>query len=543
MTAVTPTQTTPVTRLPLLLTALAITAANFMNVLDLTIAVVAVPSISGTLGASPSQGTWILTTYSVCLAIVLPLSPWVCKRYGEVRTFTLSVLMFSLTSWACGMSTNMEMLVFFRALQGLSSGLIVPLSQTVLLRIFPPEKHGTAIGLWSIASTIAPVLGPILGGLITDSIGWPWIFYINIPIGLVAAWIVWTSMRDMETPIKKIPVDGVGILLLATTVLLFQLVLDKGHELDWLGSSDIRLMINIAIITLIAYVIWERREPHPIIDYSLFKIPVFVIASIMGVIFNLTYFASTVLYPIWMQSALGYTATLSGLVMAGTSVLPIVGMMMVGKNIARLNLRYLVISGTLVMMYAIYMQASSTTDTTFFQLISARVVMGIGFTLMFPPLMVISLGSVSPDRTVSAASFFNFFRSVATSVGIAIGVAVWQARTVFHRQNLVEQLNPASADKVGAFLPIEQITDGNEQAMWAITEHLATVQASTLGLSDTFMICVLAAVPVLFLAMFIPAKLGPKPENEKPEAEKAEPPQRDTDMPEKTKSLGVEAVE
>ncbi|MBQ0720972.1 MAG: DHA2 family efflux MFS transporter permease subunit [Gammaproteobacteria bacterium] len=501
----------PIPRLPLMITAFAITAANFMNVLDLTIAVVAVPSISGTLGASPSQGTWILTIYSVCLAIVLPLSPWVCKRYGEVHTFTISVMMFSLTSWACGMSTSMETLVFFRALQGLSSGLIVPLSQTILLRIFPPEKHGMAIGLWSIASTIAPVLGPILGGVITDTIGWPWIFYLNIPIGFLAAWIVWTSMSHMETPIQKVPVDAVGMLLLATTVLLFQLVLDKGHELDWLASSDIRLMINIAVIALIGYIIWERKEPHPIIDYSLFKIPVFVIASVMAVIFNFTYFASTVLYPIWMQSALGYTATLSGWVMAGTSVLPIVGMMMVGKNIGRLNLRYLIISGTLVMMYAIYLQSLSSTDSTFGQLITARVVMGIGFTLMFPPLMVISLGSVSPSRTVSAASFFNFFRSVATSVGIAVGISLWQSRTAFHRQRLVEDLNPLAAEKGAAFAPLEQLSGGDEQVMWAMTDHFATVQASTMGINDTFIVCMLAAVPVLFLAMFIPAKLGPKP--------------------------------
>ena len=504
----------PSTRLPLLLTAFAITAANFMNVLDLTIAVVAVPSISGTLGASPSQGTWVLTTYSVCLAIVLPLSPWVCKRYGEVRTFTVSVLMFALTSWLCGISNNIETLVFFRALQGLSSGLIVPLSQTVLLRIFPPDKHGTAIGLWSIASTIAPVLGPILGGIITDRIGWPWIFYLNIPIGIAAAWIVWTSMRHMETRIQKVPVDGVGMLLLAITVLLFQLVLDKGHELDWLASPGIRVMVNIAVIALIAYVIWERREPHPIIDYSLFKIPVFVVASVMGVIFNLTYFASTVLYPIWMQTALGYTATLSGMVMAGTSVLPIVGMMLVGKNIARLNLRYLVISGTLVMMWAIYLQAASTTDSTFRQLISARVVMGIGFTLMFPPLMAISLGSVSPGRTVSAASFFNFFRSVATSVGIAVGITIWQSRTAFHRSRMVEDLNPASADKGIAFQPLEQLTGGNEDAMWAIADHLATIQASTLGINDTFMVCILGVVPLLLLAFLIPARLGPKPADE-----------------------------
>jgi DHA2 family multidrug resistance protein len=204
-TATASTIDAPTTRFPLMLTAIAITAANFMNVLDLTIAVVAVPSISGTLGASPSQGAWILTSYSICLAIILPLSPWVCRRYGEVRTFTASVLMFALTSLACGMSHNMESLVFFRALQGLSSGLIVPLSQTLLLRIFPPQKHGTAIGLWSIASTIAPVLGPILGGVITDNMGWPWIFYLNIPIGFVAAWVVWTSMHIWRPRPGKYP--------------------------------------------------------------------------------------------------------------------------------------------------------------------------------------------------------------------------------------------------------------------------------------------------------------------------------------------------
>ena len=500
------------TRLPLLLTAMAITAANFMNVLDLTIAVVAVPSISGTIGASPSQGAWILTSYSICLAVVLPLSPWVCKRFGEVRTFVFSVLMFALTSLACGMSRHLETLVLFRALQGLSSGLIVPLSQTLLLRIFPPHQHGSAIGLWSIASTIAPVLGPILGGFITDNLGWPWIFYINIPIGFAAAWVVWTSMHRIDNPTQRIPVDGIGMLLLAATVLLLQLVLDKGHEWDWLGSPNIRLMLTVAAITLVGYVVWERREPHPIIDYGLFRIPVFVIASVMGVIFNLTYFASTVLYPIWMQQSLGYTATLAGMVMAGTSVLPIFGMMMVGRNIARLNLRWLVASGTLIMMLAIWLQAQSTTDSTMGQLLRARVVMGIGFTLMFPPLMAISLGSVTPDRTVAAASFFNFFRNVATSVGIAVGVSLWQSRTVFHRQRLVEELDSNLAGKEQALAPLQQLAGDNTDALWAMVERLTAAQASTMGLSDTFLVCMVAVIPVLLLCPLLPARLAPRPE-------------------------------
>lgn len=500
----------PALGLPLLLTAIAVTAANFMNVLDLTIAVVAVPSISGTIGASPSQGAWILTSYSICLAVVLPLSPWVCKRFGEVRTFTFSVLMFALTSLACGMSRHLETLVLFRALQGLSSGLIVPLSQTLLLRIFPPHQHGSAIGLWSIASTIAPVLGPILGGFITDNLGWPWIFYINIPIGFAAAWVVWTSMARIDNPVQRIPVDGVGMLLLAVTVLLLQLVLDKGHEWDWLGSPTIRLMLTVAGIALVGYVVWERREPHPIIDYGLFRIPVFVIASVMGVIFNLTYFASTVLYPIWMQQSLGYTATLAGTVMATTSVLPILGMMMVGRNIARLNLRLLVISGSLITMLAIWLQAQSTTESSIGQLMQARVVMGIGFTLLFPPLMAISLGSVGPERTVAAASFFNFFRNVATSVGIAVGVSLWQERTVFHRQRLVEELNPNLAGKEQALAPLQQLAGDDPDALWAMADHLATVQASTMGISDTFLICMVAVIPVILLAPLLPARLAPR---------------------------------
>ena len=510
-TASTPPFVTPVTRLPLLLTAVAITAANFMNVLDLTIAVVAVPSISGTIGASPSQGAWILTSYSICLAVVLPLNAWVCKRYGEVRVFALSVVMFAVTSMACGMSRHLEVLVLFRAIQGLSSGFIVPLSQTLLLRIFPPHRHGSAIGLWSIASTIAPVLGPILGGSITDNLGWPWIFYINVPIGFVAAWVVWTSIHHTETPAQRIPVDGLGMLLLATTVLAFQLIMDKGQEWDWFGSPGIRTLATVSAIALVGYVVWELREPHPIIDYGLFRIPVFVIASVMGIIFNLTYFASTVLYPIWMQQSLGYTATLAGLVMAGTSVLPIVGMMMVSRNIARLNLRFLVISGTLIMMLAIWLQAQSTTDSTFGQLVRARVTMGIGFTLMFPPLMAISLGSVSAERTVAAASFFNFFRNVATSVGIAAGMSLWESRTTFHRLRLVEGLNPDVPGKEMAFAPVQQLVDGAPDTMWALVDRLATVQASTMGISDTFLVCLVAVIPVILLSPFIPARLAPRP--------------------------------
>ncbi len=348
---------TPTTRLPLMLTAVAIATANFMNILDTTIAVVSLPAISGSLGATPSQGAWVLTSYAVCLAIMLPLSGSVIKRYGQIKTFTVAIALFTITSCLCGMAKNFETLIFFRALQGLSSGLIVPLSQTVLLRIFPPQQHGFALGLWALTSGVAPVLGPIIGGYITDTVGWPWIFYMNVPVGIFCAWAVWTSMSHEETETKKEPIDVVGMLLLAIVVLLAQLVMDKGHELDWLGSSEIRLMLNIAVIGFIGFVVWERREPHPIVDYTLLKIPSFIICSIIAAIFYISYYTTTVLYPIWMQSVLGYTATWAGLAMAGTSLVPIFGMLIVGKHLAKLNLRHLMIVGSGFIAYGIYLQA------------------------------------------------------------------------------------------------------------------------------------------------------------------------------------------
>lgn len=494
-------------RLPLLLTAIAITSANFMNVLDTTIAVVSLPAISGSLGATPSQGTWILTSYTVCLAVILPLSPWISKRYGEIRTFVTSVLLFALTSAMCGVAANFETLVLFRALQGLTSGMIVPLSQTLVLRVYPPEQHGFAIGLWSVTSTTAPVLGPLIGGYITDNFGWPWIFYINIPLGFLAAALIWLSMGHTDKKLPKVPVDGVGVLLLAVAVIMLQLVLDKGHELDWLSSPTISLMLNIAVIAAIGFYVWERREPHPIIDYSLFRYPVFVMASVIASIFHITYFGSMIPYPIWMQSVLGYTATWSGLVMAGTSVLPVFGMMIVGKNMPRWNLRVLMVAGCIFGIWGIYLQAGCTPETTFNTMLQARIVVGIGFTLLWPPLMAITLSSVPPDKTSSAASFFNFFRIFSTSIGIAFGITIWQGRTVFHRQHLVAELNPWEQGKDSAFAPLQDLAADNETAMWAIAEKLTDIQSLTLGLADTFMLLAIMIIPILLLVPFLPAKM------------------------------------
>ena len=297
------------------------------------------------------------------------------------------------------------------------------------------------------------------------------------------------------------------MLLLATGIIMLQLVLDKGHELDWLSSPDIRVMLNIAVIAAIGFFIWERREPHTIIDYGLFRYPVFVMASVIASLFHITYFGSMIPYPIWMQSVLGYTATWSGLVMAGTSVLPVFGMMIVGKNMPKWNLRYLMIAGCLFGMWGIYLQAQCSPDTTFNTMLMARVVVGIGFTLLWPPLMVITLSAVPPDKTNSAASFFNFFRIFSTSVGIALGMTIWQERTVFHRQHLVEELNPLKQGKDPLFEPLRELAAGNDSAMWSIAESMTRIQSLTLGLTDTFVLLTLMITPIMMLIPFLPSRM------------------------------------
>jgi DHA2 family multidrug resistance protein len=232
-------------------------------------------------------------------------------------------------------------------------------------------------------------------------------------------------------------------------------------------------------------------------------------ASIMASLFHVTYFGSMIPYPIWMQSVLGYTATWSGLVMAGTSVLPVFGMMLVGKNMPRWNLRYLMAGGALFGLYGIYLQSGCTTDTTFADMLRARIVIviGVGFTLLWPPIMALTLSSVPPDKTTSAASFFNFFRIFSTSVGIAFGITLWQSRTVFHRQHLVEELIPWQPGKDQAFAPLADLAGDNDTAVWGIVEHLTNLQALTIGLSDTFLLLAILVIPVVLLVPFLPAKM------------------------------------
>ena len=315
----------------LVLGTLSLSLATFMNVLDSSIANVSLPSISGNLGVSISQGTWVITSFGVANAISVPLTGWLTQRFGAVRLFTASVLLFVLASLLCGMATSIEMLIAFRVLQGLVAGPMIPLSQTLLLSTYPPAKAGTALALWGVTTLVAPVVGPLLGGWITDNISWPWIFYINIPVGLFAAGVTWSIYHKRETPRVKRPIDGIGLSLIVLWVGCLQIMLDKGKELDWFHSTTIVTLGVMAVIGLAVFIAWELTDEHPVVDIRLFARRNFLFGAVSLSIAYGVFFGNVVLLPLWLQQYMGYTATNAGFAVAAVGVIEILITLRVGK--------------------------------------------------------------------------------------------------------------------------------------------------------------------------------------------------------------------
>ena len=253
-----------------LLGTLALSLATFMNVLDSSIANVSIPAIAGNLGVSPAQGTWVITSFGIANAIALPLTGWLTQRFGAVRLFTASVLLFVLASMLCGLATSLEMLIAGRVLQGFVAGPLMPLSQTLLMASYPRHQTGKALAFWGMTTLVAPVIGPLLGGWITDNFSWPWIFYINVPVGLFAAFLTWTIYHRRETPIRKLPIDRIGLALLVLWVGAMQLMLDKGKEQDWFASGEIVTLAVVSAVGFVVFLAWELTDAHPVVDLRLF---------------------------------------------------------------------------------------------------------------------------------------------------------------------------------------------------------------------------------------------------------------------------------
>jgi DHA2 family multidrug resistance protein len=433
----------------LALLTVAVAFATFMEVLDTTIVNVSVPHIAGDLGVSSTQGTWAISSYGLAAAIAVPLTGWLAQRFGQVRLFVLSVILFTLMSMLCGVADSLQSLVAFRFLQGLVSGPMVPLSQTLLLANYPDNKKGLALALWSMTVVVAPIFGPMLGGWLTDSYSWPWIFYINVPVGVLAAVLSWRLLRDRETTIVRKPIDLVGLGLLVVGIGSLQVMLDNGNDLDWFNSTVIVTLAVVAVLTLVYLVIWELTDAHPVVDLSLFKGRNFrygVLTLSMGMF---CFFGSTVIFPLWLQTVKGYDATWSGLATAPVGVLAFFLSPLVGRNIHRINLRLMTSFAFMIFALTMFWYASFTLDTAFDQLIWPRVVQGIGVACFFVPLNQIILSGIGPERMAAASGLSNFFRTLSGSFATAIVTFVWTHREEMHHAQLTEAVTssaPATQD-------------------------------------------------------------------------------------------------
>jgi DHA2 family multidrug resistance protein len=470
----------------LLLGTLSLSLATFMNVLDSSIANVSIPAIAGDLGVSPSQGTWVITSFGIANAISVPLTGWLTQRFGAVRLFTLSVLLFVLASWLCGFAPSLEMLVFFRVLQGLVAGPMIPLSQTLLMSSYPPTKTGMALALWGVTTLVAPVAGPLLGGWITDHISWPWIFYINVPIGLLAAAVTWGVYRHRETPTHKRPIDSIGLTLLVLWVGSLQLMLDKGKELDWFASGEIITLALVALISFAVFVVWELTDDHPVVDLRLFKGRNFTFGALSLSVAYAVFFGNVVLLPLWLQQWMGYTATTAGMALAPVGLLAILLTPLIGKKVSVWDPRRIATGAFLGFALVLWMRSNFTTQTDLPHILVPTLMQGAAMAMFFIPLTTLSMAGIEPARIPSAAGLSNFTRITAGAMGTSISTTLWDNRAALHHAHLSEGLVQGQGVFAQTLQGLQASGMSTQQALAQIN-RLIDQQAYTRAADDIFL--------------------------------------------------------
>ncbi|HWK85504.1 MAG TPA: DHA2 family efflux MFS transporter permease subunit, partial [Caldimonas sp.] len=471
----------------LVLGTVALSLATFMNVLDTSIANVSIPAIAGDMGVSPSQGTWVITSFAVANAISVPLTGWLTQRFGPVRLFVSSILLFVIASWLCGLAPNIGALIAFRVVQGLVAGPMIPLSQTLLLSSYPRAKAGTAMAMWAMTVLVAPVVGPLLGGWITDDIAWPWIFYINIPVGLVAAAFAWSIYRTRDPGPKHAPLDYVGLSLLVVWVGAMQIMIDKGKDLDWFGSNLIVVLGVVAVVGFAFFLAWELTDKHPVVDLRLFARRNFLMGTIALSIAYGLFFGNVVLLPLWLQQYMGYTATWAGVALAPVGVFAILLSPWVGKNVARIDPRRLATVAFLGFALILWMRSRFTVQADLMTVLVPTIVQGAAMAFFFIPLQAIIFSGLEPDRMPAAAGLSNFARITAGAIGTSIFTTAWEDRATLHHAQLAESINRGND---AATLALGQLGSSGYDAAQSLAtiNRMVDVQSYTMAATDLFLL-------------------------------------------------------
>ena len=505
-----PAQPAPLTGGKLALIAFALALGTFMMVLDTTIANVSLTTIAGNLGVSSDNSTWIITAFAVANGVAVPLTGWLMGRFGVVRTFCTAVALFTLASFLCGIAWSLQSLIVFRIVQGAVSGPMMPGSQALLISVFPSDKRSTALGVWSITTLVGPVMGPILGGYISDNYHWSWIFLINVPFGIFTALVAWNGLKDRETPTRKLPIDTVGLGLLVLWVGALQIMLDLGKNADWFNDTAICVLAVVAAIGFVAWVIWELTDANPAVDLTLFRSRNFAIGNIAFCLGYAVFFANILILPLWLQTQLGYTATWAGLIAAPSGMVAVILSPFAARLSGKIDARILATIAFMAFALSYSMRAGYTTSASSWDFMLPLLVQGVAMSVFFLSMLTISLDGIPPERLPSATGISNFARIVAGSFAASIITTAWDRREALHQSRLSEA--------VGQGMPFRMASDAlqrmgatSTQAAAAITRQMVG-QAYLLASTDLFRVSAWLCAALIVIVWFTRRpKGGPGP--------------------------------
>lgn len=487
-------------------TTVGLALAVFMQVLDGTIANVALPTIAGNLGVSNSQSAWVITSFAVSNAIALPLTGFLVRRVGQLRLFLWATALFTLASLLCGLAPSMGMLILFRALQGAVAGPMIPITQALMLSIYPPERRGFALSMIAMVTVVAPIAGPLLGGWITDSYSWRWAFLINIPVGMFACSLVANQMRGRPEVTERAKVDVVGLAALVIGVGALQIVLDRGNEADWFNSPLIVTLSIMAAIGLLFFLIWELTEARPIVDLRLFRHRNFAAGALALVCAYSAFYAVNVIMPMWLQRTLGYTPIWAGLAVAPMGVLPVLLTPFMGKYAPRFNLRLLVCGAFILLASASFLRAGFVVDIDFQCIALIQLLQGLGLALFIMPINAILLSDLKPEEIAAGSGLSTFLRTLGASLSVSITTLLWERRTTEHHARLGESLSAYDATTRQA---ISTLGHGNPAQGHELLNRLIDVQATQIAFNDVALVlgsAFLVAIALVWLAKppFVP---------------------------------------
>jgi DHA2 family multidrug resistance protein len=489
------------------LTAVALALGTFMQVLDTSIANVSIPTIAGNLGVSSDQGTWVITSFAVANGVSVPLTGWLMQRFGVVRTFVISVVLFTIASLLCGLAWSLPSLIAFRVLQGAVSGPMIPGSQALLINVFGPAKRHAALALWSLTTLIAPIAGPLLGGYISDNYVWPWIFLINVPVGIFCAWLCWNNLKSQETPTQKLPIDKVGLMLLFVWVGAMQILLDKGKDLDWFNSPFIVVLGLVTVIAFAAWLIWELTDKHPIVDLSLFKSRSFTLGTVALCLGYAVFFGNIVLMPLWLQSYLGYTATWAGLVSAPSGVTAVLTSLFIGRLMRRFDPRALAAASFGFYAVSYFMRAALTSDASFVAFMAPQLVQGFAMGLFFVSMLAVVFDGLPAHKIPAASGLSNFLRITAGSFATSLTTTLWDRREALHQTRLADAVSVYAPAYQHSLAQMHQFGLTDQGAAGTMTRALVG-QSYLLSSLDLFYLSAWACVALIPLCFLVRRPAG-----------------------------------